>query len=155
MILRMYKRYIFLSLALFAFCVLPGIAQETGGSFPPRAILAASYRGDEATVRQILAAGVDKNVRDDFGDTALHVAILQPNINIVKILLENGFDPNAKTIRNGYTPLHNAVAVNNVEAARLLLQYGANKNIRALNGLTPLDLARKDEKRQLVLLLYK
>jgi len=130
-------------------------AQEVKIVFPPLAIINASYVGDEEVVREILAAGVDKDVRDAFGDTALHVAIFQSNLIIVKLLLDYGFDPNAKVTKNGNTPLHNAVTANNIAAARLLLQYGANKNIRALNGQTPLDKARKDEKRDFVILLYR
>jgi len=133
--------------------------QETAApqenAFPPQAILVAAYLGNETTVRQILATSPNKDIRDDYGDTALHLAMFQPNINVVKLLLDYGFDPNAKIAKNGYTPLFDAVAANNVAAARLLLQYGANKNIRARDGQTPLDKAKKEEKRELVLLLYK
>ena len=124
-------------------------------SYPPQAILNASYAGDEEVVRDILAGGIDKNIRDDFGDTALHLSIYQKNITIVRLLLDNGFDPNAIATVNGNTPLHNAVSSNNVAAARLLIQYGANKNIKALNGQTPLDKARKEEKMDMVRLLYR
>ena len=150
----MSRKYGFFPLFVFVFAVSFTLSGEEQ-TFPPQAIFVASYRGDEEMVRQILATGPDKNVRDDFGDTALHVAMFQKNIAVVKLLLDYGFDPNAKATENGYTPLHNAVAANNVEAARLLLQYGANKNIKGLDGLTPLDKARKEEKRALVLLLYR
>ena len=151
----MCKKTSFLVLiGLFA-AVLTTAAQEEKYDFPPQAIINASYVGDEETVREILAAGTDKDVRNAFGDTALHVAVYQSKPIIVKLLLDYGFDPNAVATRNGNTPLHNAVAANNLAAAQLLLQYGANKNIRARDGQTPLDKARKEEKRELVLLLYK
>ena len=139
----------------FIFAVSAAIPAKAQEDLPPHAILNASYCGDEAMVRKILASGADKNIRDDFGDTALHVAIFQSNLMIVKLLLDYGFDPNAKATKNGNTPLHNAVAANNIGAARLLLQYGANKNIRALNGQTPIDRARKEEKQEMVILLYR
>jgi len=144
-----------LGLVFVVSAVVPAKAQDSGNTYPPHAILNASYCGDEETVRDILACGTDKDVRDSFGDTALHVAIYQKNLMIIKLLLDYGFDPNAKTTKNGNTPLHNAVAANNTGAARLLIQYGANKNIRALDGLTPLDKARKDEKRDLIMILYR
>ena len=131
-----------------------GEAEEAVITYPPQAIIVAAYRGDEKMVREILAAGVDKNARDSIGATALHVAVFQSNPMVIRLLLEYGFDPNARTSRNGYTPLHNAVSANNVEAARLLLRYGADPNIRGLDGLSPLAKARMEEKRQLVLLLY-
>ena len=120
--------------------------QEPNAMFPPNAIINAAYRGDERMVREILASGsVDKNVRDAIGETALHLAIFQSNINVVKLLLDYGFDPNAVTTGKGYTPLHNAVLANNAEAARLLIQYGARKRIRCSDGFTPFDLAKKRE----------
>ena len=143
---------LFLSITVIA---VSGDDLDTAAMYPPNAILNASYMGDEEVVRDILAAGIDKNIRDDFGDTALHVAIFQKNVTIVKLLLDYGFDPNAIAASNGNTPLHNAVAANNLAAARLLIQYGANKNIKALNGQTPLDMARKEEKTDMVRLLYR
>ena len=151
------KRFLFL-LLVFASVVpfaVPQSGGEDGKAFPPQAIIAASYRGDVEMVREILAAGPDKDTRNAFGDTALHVAMYQTNLLVVRLLLDYGFDPDAKTARTGYTPLHNAVTANNVEAARLLLQYGANKNIRGLDRLTPLDKARKEEKPALISLLVR
>jgi ankyrin repeat protein len=123
--------------------------------FPTHAIINASYRGDEGMVRTILSTGTDKDVRDALGSTALHAAMYQSNLMVIKLLLDNGFDPNARDTKHGHTPLHNAVAANNVGAARMLLQYRADKNIKSKEGLTPLDKARKEEKRDMVMLLYR
>jgi len=136
-------------------CVFPDNDKETEKIFPPQAILNAAYRGDLQAMREILAEEPDRDVRDAFGATALHIAIYQPDIAAVRLLLENGFDPNARATRNGNTPLHNAVAANNPDAARLLLQYHANKNIRNFDGLTPYEMAVKEDKRPLVLVLYR
>ena len=151
----MTQKHFFVILPVFLLIVSFAAAQEAEDKFPPQAILVASYCGDTEAVREILATCPDKDVRDEFGDTALHVAMFQKNILVVKLLLDYGFDVNAKATKNGYTPLHNAVSANNTEFARLLLQYGARKNIRGLDGLTPLDKARKEEKRALVMLLYR
>ena len=152
------KKRFFLILLVFLMAVpfaFSTESEEVEQVFPPQAILIAAYRGDVRLVREILTTGPDKDVRNAFGDTALHVAVFQNNLSVVKLLLDHGFDPNATTFRNGYTPLHNAVAADNVEAARLLLQYKADKNIRCLAGLTPFEKARKEGKRPLVLLLYR
>ena len=122
--------------------------------FPPYAIINASYKGDEGMVRTILAAGVDKDVRDSLGATALHISMYQQNLNIVKMLLDYGFDPNVKDNKE-HTPLYAAVVANNLAAARLLIRYGANKYARDLNGYTPLDRARKDEKSDMISLLSR
>ena len=115
-------------------------------TFPPNAIINASYKGDEEMVRAILAAGVDKDVRDALGGTALHVSIYQQNLNVIRLLLQNGFDPNVKSTKNGSTPLHYAVATNNLAAAKLLLQYGADISIRNNEGFSPVEKARREGK---------
>jgi ankyrin repeat protein len=150
------KRNCFLALLGLVFAVMftfPQETQEIKPVYPPNAIIIASYRGDLKAVQKILDAGVDKDVRDALGATALHDAVLQPNVLVVKLLLDNGFDPNAIATKNGYTPLHFAVAANNIAAARLLLQYGADKRIKCLEGLTPLEKARESEKGAFVSLL--
>ena len=114
--------------------------------FPPYAIINASYKGDEGMVRTILAAGVDKDVRDSLGATALHISMYQQNLNIVKMLLDYGFDPNVKSTKTGSTPLHYAVATNNLGAAKLLIQYGAVISIKNNDGQNPVDKARKEGK---------
>jgi uncharacterized protein len=152
----MKKRNCFLIIFSLVFAVLPLFSdemQDCESEFPPCAIINAAYRGDIKTMREILAAGVDKDVRDALGATALHEAMLQPNVSVVKLLLDNGFDPNARATRNGYTPLHFAVAANNVDAAKLLLKYGADKRIKCLKGMTPFDLARQSEKTVFISLL--
>ena len=119
---------------------------EPTQTFPPYAIINASYKGDEEMVRAILAAGVDKDVRDALGGTALHVSIYQQNLNVIRLLLQNGFDPNVKSTKTGSTPLHYAVATNNLAAAKLLLQYGANTSIRNNEGYSPVEKARREGK---------
>ena len=123
--------------------------------YPPNAILVASYMGNVELVKDILACGVDKDFRSASGGTALHMAVLQRNPALTKLLLDYGFDPNAKDTKDGYTPLHMAVASNNAEAIKLLLQYRADKNIKSRAGQTALDKARKEDKADLVRLLHR
>ena len=152
------KNFLLILLGLIFTVSLAAQAEENDEPeivFPPQAIIIASYRGDLQMVREILATNCDKDVRDALGCTALHAAMYQTNLEVVKCLLDNGFDPNARDTKNGFTPLHNAVASNNVAAARLLIQYRADKNIKSLEGQTPLDKARKEEKREMVMLLYR
>jgi len=68
------------SIIFTASIVIPLKAQDAIIDYPPQAIINASYRGDEETVRELLRLGVDKNVRDTYGDTALHVAMYQKNL---------------------------------------------------------------------------
>ena len=154
----MIQKFSSLFVLVFIFAVpfaMPQEARETGKVFPPQAVIIAAYRGDVEMLKQILATNPDKDVRDALGATALHAAMYQSNIQVVKLLLENGFDPNARDTNNNYTPLHYAVTANNLDYARLLLQYGANKSAKGLDKLTPLDKARKEEKKEMASLLYR
>ena len=153
--MKITEKKFFLALLVFASSVSLCIAQESEEALPPQAIIVASYRGDDVMVRELLKVGVDKDVRDALGATALHASMFQSNLAVVKLLLDYGFDPNARATKNGNTPLHYAVASNNLGAAQLLLQYHANKNIRNLEGLTPLEKARREEKDAMIKLLYR
>lgn len=106
-------------------------------------------------VKKILATNPDPDVRNGFGATALHEAIWQSNLKVIELLLDYGFDVNAVVASNGYTPLHYAVWLNKPEAVRLLVQYKADKNIKDKQGLTPLEKARKEGKRDLILVLSR
>jgi ankyrin repeat protein len=150
----MKKRVFFFLIVVFeGVFSLSAHAQEK--TFPPKAIIVAAYKGDVETVKEILATNPDKNVRDSFGRTALHDAMFQKNMEVIRLLLEYGFDVNDASPINGYTPLHDAVLVNNVDAAKLLLEFGADKTIKDTEGFTPLDRARKTGKREMVLLLLQ
>ncbi|MDR3260087.1 MAG: ankyrin repeat domain-containing protein [Fusobacteriaceae bacterium] len=117
------------------------------------AVNQAAYVGDIELIREILKTNPDRNARDSFGGAALHDAMFQKNMEIVLLLIENGYDINAVGPANGYTPLHDAVMTNNIAAVKLLIRYGANRNIKGKDGLTPLEKAIKENKGELVKLL--
>jgi ankyrin repeat protein len=106
----------------------------------------AAYNGDIKRVQDLLAKGVNPDARDSYGGTALHAAMFQKNMEIVKLLLEHGFDVNAIGPQNGYTPMHDAVWANNIEAVRLLLDRNAKTDIKGKDGLTPFAKAQKEGK---------
>jgi len=65
------------------------------------------------------------NIPDNYGQTALHRAVITEQTTIVHILLKNGADCNSKdTFRR--TPLHHAVISRNAEIVELLLMHGAS-----------------------------
>lgn len=113
----------------------------------------AAHSGDLARVSALLKAGVDPDARDSYGGTALHAAMFQPDIQVVELLIANGFDINAIGPRNGYTPLHDAVWANNVAAARVLLAHGARTDIRGKDGLNAYEKAVREQKQQMADLL--
>jgi ankyrin repeat protein len=122
-------------------------------AYPPHAIINAAYKGDTEMIKKILAVRPDPNARDAFGGTALHDAIFQNNLEVIRLLLDYGFDINATVPSNGYTPLHYCVWASNLPALKLLLAYKADRTIKAKDGLTPLEKAVKAGKREFILAL--
>ena len=130
-------------------------SQENTDIYPPWAILNATYMGDIELMKTILEVNPDRDVRDAFGGTALHIAIFQNNPTVITFLIENGFDINAKATSNGFTPLHYCVWVNNPHAARILLAYNADGNVRCNEGQTPLEMATRNANRDMILALMR
>ncbi|MHC4363648.1 MAG: ankyrin repeat domain-containing protein, partial [Planctomycetota bacterium] len=59
----------------------------------------------------------------------LRIAVDKDNLEIVKILLAGGTNPNMQVVLSGWTPLHAAARNNRSEIADVLLAYGARKDI--------------------------
>lgn len=128
----------------------------------PKPHKASSYKGEPAlfvAARLNRKSAVKALVEADFeidqpyvpksspatGDTALHEAASCEHVEIVKILLEAGANPNARNEELN-TPLHNAAFNNNFEIVELLLKHGASPTSSNIRGKTPLDnVAKSDE----------
>jgi ankyrin repeat protein len=143
------KKY--LSVIVLVMASLTVYCQSSNGN----PVLKAVAGGDPAQVKAALESNKNINVdeRDSYGGTALHGAMFIKKADIVKLLIDHGYDINAIGPRNGYTPLHDAVWANYPEGAKLLLAAGADSTLKNHDGLTPLELARKDGKKELVSIL--
>src|ERR1051325_7113471 len=85
------------------------------------------------------------------GDTALHLAAAGYRVEIVRLLLTSGADPNAAKNRRKSSPLHYAAdgfitgpawdAKRQVETIHCLLQNGADIHAQDMNGATALHRA--------------
>lgn len=64
----------------------------------------------------------------------------EPNIEIIKLLIENGADVNNKNLVDS-SPLHYAVELKNTEIIKLLIDKGADVNAKNCIGDTPLHRA--------------
>jgi ankyrin repeat protein len=70
------------------------------------------------------------------GDNLLHIAAMRGDEKTVEVLLNAGFDPNAKGDL-GNTPLHYACDADNEAVVKLLMLRGANSGIPNELGNTP------------------
>ncbi len=82
-------------------------------------LLTAAKEGDLARVRECLARGAEVNVRDESGETPLHLAARSGRTAMVEVLLSHGADVNAETA-TGRTPVHEAVDSDHMEIVDLL-----------------------------------
>ncbi|RAL04471.1 ankyrin [Aspergillus ibericus CBS 121593] len=114
----------------------------------------------------LIEQGSDVRARSTDGLTALHLAVRMGSIDIVRLLLNKGSDPNAKAMscdsvylkRNpvcrdptgilySRTPLHWAVdplATVSLDVVRALLRFGADVNEPDGNNATPLNILLGD-----------
>lgn len=119
---------------------------DLSGETPPPAadakairLMHALHDGDEQTFKKLVSADPKAaNLKGPGGATPLMQAVLYGDIGSVRLLLDNGVDPN---IRNeaGATAL--MWAVDDLEKTRLLLDSGADVNARSDDGRTPLLIA--------------
>ncbi len=124
-----------------------------------RGLNAASFHGHWRLCKFLLEQGAEVNrPQPDTGETALHSALCNTDRmiydRVVKVLLSNGADPNART-RNGVitggfmrdcrtkgeTPLHRAAAFGGEETIQLLVDAGAQIDVTDAHGDTPLGWA--------------
>jgi ankyrin repeat protein len=91
-------------------------------------LINAVESGDIATVRVLLAKGVDANIKRNDGLTALIIGIQKGNLGLVSTLIQHGADPNLK-LSSGWDPL--AVAFSTPSTAQreiilYLIDHGVN-----------------------------
>lgn len=130
--------------------------QSLGSNFD---LNGAVFHGHFRLCGFLIDAGADVNhPLSETGETPLHSALCKSNPPefdaIVKLLLANGADPNRQTkpgvetdafmrdIRTrAETPLHRAAAFGSEDAIQMLLDAGARKDVRDMNGDSPLTWA--------------
>jgi ankyrin repeat protein len=116
---------------------------------------AAAFHGHWRLCQFLIENGANPNqALDDTGETPLHAALCKTSPShdrVIRVLMANGADPNAKTkvgvptgsfMRDcrtkGETPLHRAAAFGSSESIQLLLDAGAIKEAKDANGDSPL-----------------
>ena len=100
---------------------------------------------DRASPRMVqLALNMGANVNEQNAAnkrTALMIAAMSDRIDVMKVLLENGADPNIVD-KNLFSPLMVASLHNNYDIVKLLLDYGAKVDLKNTIGTTALNLAK-------------
>jgi len=116
----------------------------------------ACFFGHHETVKFLLKAGASVN---SYSNNPLRAAPLQSavsarHLEIVKLLLAHGADPNCREA-GGYTPLHAAAQNGDIEMINALLFGGADLEARSYDGKLPVDLALDAEHEEAARLLME
>lgn len=88
--------------------------------------------------------GVNIDTSDQLGETALHNACYNEDIEVIEMLLEAGANPNCAN-NFDVSPLHLAIAIRNQNIIALMLEYGANITLSCRNEMPMLDFIAKVE----------
>lgn len=96
--------------------------------------------GDTKQIETLVTAGADKNARDTYGNTALHIAAFRGDLLSVSALVDAGADVHARD-RLGETALHKVAVGNHASVVAALLTAGADIEAKDVEGGTPLHQA--------------
>jgi ankyrin repeat protein len=103
-------------------------------------------------MKRLLAAGATVNDKDSFSTMPLYYAAAHGRGEVVRFLLDNGADIEARR-KDGLTALMTAAYSGHQEIVELLIERGANINARDNAGLTVLDCAAMSGSEPLMALL--
>jgi lysophospholipase len=107
-------------------------------SLLPLILCSASSAGDVDTIRHLnhdLGSQLQFNITDYSGNTPLHVACSNGEIEVVKYLLLNGASVHLQNAR-GHTPIFESIMAGHLDIVQLLRQAGGHLNLSELKFAT-------------------
>ena len=110
---------------------------------------------DAARLQGLFEKGFDApNIRDGKGNTLLMLASYNEQLEMTRVLLENGGDPQIANDM-GQIPLAGAAFKGNTAMTKLLIEHGADVNAQMPDGKTPLMFAAMFNRLEIIDLLLE
>jgi ankyrin repeat protein len=125
---------------------------KQGYSFTEKDWFAAAASGDVAALEAFLAGGIDPNLADAAGNTALMKAAAGGQTQFVEKLLGAGADPRMQNLQQR-DALLSAAAKGHAEVARLLVARGADATLQDVEGWRALSIGSYHGHQEVVSLL--
>ncbi|WP_428230049.1 ankyrin repeat domain-containing protein [Flavobacterium sp.] len=119
-------------------------AQDINGK---TSLIWAVRTSDIKTVKELLALGADTSIVDNVGESVLHYATRQNNLEILNIILDTNVDINLKS-EGAYkqTAIFTPAEASRIPVLKILLERGANPDIQDKYKMTPLQWAAQQGK---------
>ncbi|KAL4931449.1 ankyrin repeat-containing domain protein [Aspergillus undulatus] len=116
---------------------------DTGLSIPGTLPLWSLVRAKQFTELKERLPDADKDeintTEPDMGQSALHWAISERDVQTARLLLDHGADINLQN-KYGRSSVHIAVMAGHLESVQMLLEAGANPNLKDIWDCTPLSM---------------
>ena len=140
------------SLTSFVICLIGFAGTASAGDV--EALYKAAGDGDSTKVSALLDSGVDVNGKTSTGSYALNNAAVENEMEVIKILLERGANPNVQNSQ-GDTPLICATkyAGGKATTVKILVEADTDQAIKDDDGKTALDYAKAKEQQEAIALL--
>ncbi|WP_253303135.1 ankyrin repeat domain-containing protein [Wolbachia endosymbiont of Phyllotreta cruciferae] len=103
---------------------------------------ALHYAVEAKTVKLLVEKGANVNAADARGYTALHLAVTEKRLEIVRELIKSGAEVNAEEYGNKCIPLHLACMVGEKEIVEELVKAGGEIEQADKFGMTAMDYAK-------------
>ncbi|XP_072763302.1 uncharacterized protein Dgo isoform X1 [Anoplolepis gracilipes] len=114
----------------------------------------ACQNGHNQSCRELLLAGSNPDLQNNYGDTPLHTSARYGHAGVTRILISalcRVSDQN----KNGDTALHIAAAMGRRKLTRILLEAGCDRSLRNKQGETAKDIARRKNHNEILEIISK
>ena len=98
----------------------------------------------------IMKEVIDRNPRDNHGQTPLHLAAKNGHLNVCKAIIKEANDKNPKD-NQGMTPFHFAALVGHEKICKVFMSSVDDYNPKTVDGRTPISCAAQNDHSDVVI----